>query len=553
MCPCPQLNSLTPHPLIPLTNTTIRRRMEVTTAPPSPPYQVFERRKSDRSDPAVRVPLEIFSNILVELSLSFWDEEGPKTWKYHPVPWLAVTHVCQRWRQIAVHHPHLSCHIKAFLVDNHAYAKNFVDQEYKTWLITVVLGRSKELPLTIEVHGQPAARSILSERDVLKPILENIHRVKTLTFPYSHAFYALYLDFFQSHFSGLEHLAIGFVTPIKHDIQPVFASSQLPNLRSFDVRGLPLTSLSGLFRPSLRHVDLIHFQFTNDPTLFSTLGNYLENTPSLESLNLNMTNFDPPPPGTQSVAVTTRVELPNLQCLWFSCNVPNTLEFFDHVAIPTQTQLDLRLLPVPPLEFEIQTAKTFVTPILQTSVRHFKHPLTTIELYLTLYPMQNDGADAVVLESNTGFRVDIAVSDASNFQLTEILCVALPLSGLRHLRLGDLELTSVIDIIRLFGPFKEVEELKVDGSQVPLVVQALAESCSSEDSVLFPKLRHLELWDDYEFSVLGRDELNAIRCWLGRRLEAGYKILALTFVNSTTLTEQDVEALESVVDEVIAR
>lgn len=364
--------------------------MEDTTTTPYPQFQALERRETDGKIPALfRIPPEIFSKIFLEVSSLFWDEEGPKTWQYHPVPWLEVTHICHRWRQIAVNDPNLWCRVKVLLVDDHPYVANFADQEHKTWIIEEVFRRSKELPLTVEVHGLPAARSTFPERDILKPILENIHRVKELTFPYSHAFRALYADFFESHFAGLEHLMIGFVEPIYEHISPVFASDQLPLLRTVDVRGLPITSLSGLFRPSVRRFALIHFEFTHDPLLYATLREYLENTASLEDLNLSMTTFDPPTPDIQPVPVTTRVELPNLQCLWFSCNMPSALEFFDHVTFPSQTMLDLRLIHVRPVALDLEDAKTFVSRISQHLVRDTKNPLTTIELY----PIQGDEAE----------------------------------------------------------------------------------------------------------------------------------------------------------------
>ncbi|KAI0041445.1 hypothetical protein FA95DRAFT_1477606, partial [Auriscalpium vulgare] len=59
--------------------------------------------------PVGRLPTELLRIIFAFSSETdrAWTEEGPTT----KIGWLTVTHVCQRWRYVALEHPGLWTHI----------------------------------------------------------------------------------------------------------------------------------------------------------------------------------------------------------------------------------------------------------------------------------------------------------------------------------------------------------------------------------------------------------------------------------------------------------
>ncbi|KAI0038839.1 hypothetical protein FA95DRAFT_1613060 [Auriscalpium vulgare] len=140
------------------------------------------------SRPVSRLPPEIFTHIFAyraELDISD-----------RPVPlnnsWIAVTHVCQHWRNIAVGCPSLWTNVTA--------------QFGVSWFETMI-ARSNKMPLSVSVlPGSDTKHQLLR-----KPLLDNLPQIRQLSFsslcdsPDQLEFYA---DLFRRHAPDLKHLSV---------------------------------------------------------------------------------------------------------------------------------------------------------------------------------------------------------------------------------------------------------------------------------------------------------------------------------------------------------
>ncbi|KAI0065776.1 hypothetical protein BV25DRAFT_1593602 [Artomyces pyxidatus] len=90
------------------------------------------RRQKNARAPALRLPVEIVLNIFSVFPAS---PLSPHVLYSRPPPWLAVTHVCQRWREISLSSPSLWTHIIT---------------ETRHWAGEMLI-RSKNLPIVLQI------------------------------------------------------------------------------------------------------------------------------------------------------------------------------------------------------------------------------------------------------------------------------------------------------------------------------------------------------------------------------------------------------------------
>ncbi|KAI0046005.1 hypothetical protein FA95DRAFT_1560602 [Auriscalpium vulgare] len=271
--------------------------------------------------PAIRLPPEVLTIIFTYLSSAF--EAGSHVWEDDDSPvdlrWLAITHVCRRWRQIALEYPLLW---------------TYIDFSYGRECLETFLSRAKRAPLSI-VSGKPLTAN---ER---RFIAQNIGRTRALTVKSSSDVFTtlnepatLLEDFELMLFSSAAQLPgdlFGRSAPALRHLQLV-TPCLLPWKSSL------LTELTSL---SLRRDDNEFFGFTPLHEVLNALGRMH----ALEKLDLDL-EMAPEDPLRHEASDSRRiVSLTSLRRLDLFTDLSVARIFYAHIALPSQVVVRCKLNP----------------------------------------------------------------------------------------------------------------------------------------------------------------------------------------------------------------
>ena len=261
--------------------------------------------------PTARLPNEIMTTIfrlVVDQSI----HDNPK----HPYGWIIITHVCQRWREIAIGTAGLWAHVAIGVDDPNPSADS---------LINTVISRSKGAPLTFRMEGlhsfRSGARYIEEEKYELSKLFfeSSIYsRIHDCTIEGRD----LVEQFTQLEFSPNSILSALTLNanadtdwqrpagPDDVDEDATFGDPfPFPSLITLSLTGTPASILKNTNCPNLRVLSL---QFLRAPLSATTYLNLLCDTPLLEELLLSLTLCSD---NTEKGAEVRRVALPRLRSL----------------------------------------------------------------------------------------------------------------------------------------------------------------------------------------------------------------------------------------------
>ena len=287
------------------------------------------RRKKNKRALISRLPVEILIQVFSYYSAS---DRHPHVRFRTPPPWLAVTHVCQRWRQAALSSPILWVDI---ITTNYRWAEEMLE-------------RSRDVPIHITVDD---AGSVQTPSDVraARLLFSKIHRAQSLVMTCADTILACMPILFEAEAAPLlEELTITNFHPSSAlDLveRPLF-SGKTPCLQFLSLHHCRVPWSSPFFRCDLVYLSLSHIPRDHRPHLQQLLD-VLKSLTRLECLQLDeaLPNHISSP--TESESLTSLLSVERL--------VLYRLRFFSLCAKSAFDILDLtaRLLVPPSALFQL--------------------------------------------------------------------------------------------------------------------------------------------------------------------------------------------------------
>ncbi|KAA1470254.1 hypothetical protein DENSPDRAFT_836009 [Dentipellis sp. KUC8613] len=398
------------------------------------------------ASPAACLPGDILIYIFNLLRGEAWHLEA---W----MAWILVTHVCRRWRFIAIESAGLW---DSVIFGSRRSWKPFVD-------------RSQQAPLQVTL-------GIFRSADVqaARPVLQNLHRIKSLNLQGAQIFEVLRLPCLSSQAPLLEVLELssqGYKRPHgkKHTkiedgiLSSLFAGS-LSHLSRLELQKIPIRADSQLFSKSLTFLAL---KGCNDENLkvqmpLAGLIQVLHRLPVLEHLFLEEIFADPISSGMieKSLVNIPVVHLASLDNICSFTEYPFVQKaLMSRLSAPKLTMLGLGS----GVKSREELAHSFVPPL--ASWTDDPNSFLTMDIleypkYLAIY-----GGPTHALDEAMDFQKSGPFSVASNFeeplphlpQAVIDLCLQMPLHLVRSLQL--FYATSPIDWAPVFVRMDSVEEI----------------------------------------------------------------------------------------------
>ncbi|KAI0047350.1 hypothetical protein FA95DRAFT_1606148 [Auriscalpium vulgare] len=263
-------------------------------------YLLSLRRQKNARALIACLPVEILAHIFSFIAAS---PSSPHTHVSTPPPWLAVTHVCQRWRHAALTFPRLW---STPLTSNRAWTRE-------------MLLRSRSAPIHIIANRDLSTPEVYPKPEALSMALAHVNRAVRIELHTNNVHKSI-KPLAQQDTPLLESLAIE-ERKLRYNLlsEAVLLDWNAPKLSDLIVRRINLVWPCRLIQPNLVHLELAHFRFRHFPTM-QELRSALRPLVRLETLILD--NALPMQPSDSSVvsigaaaAGTQRIFLPALKRL----------------------------------------------------------------------------------------------------------------------------------------------------------------------------------------------------------------------------------------------
>ncbi|KAI0766630.1 hypothetical protein BD413DRAFT_615043 [Trametes elegans] len=500
--------------------------------------------------PSSRLPPEILSEIFTLVAVDHFQSMRKMHYgSFRAYKWIALTHVCRAWRNIALNTPRL-------------WSRIIVTQSD---MALEVLSRSRKAPLHVSatVNAPDDPRAAVLDAIVKEPSrLEELH--VTAPARMVHAWSSKWTQ----PADNLEKLSLD--SDLKaFDHSSLFASSSLcpqlfsghaPSLRHLDVQRIAIDWNHPLFCETLRSLT-IHANYDITPKLgvFTQLLDALVNMKQLERLQLNEAIPRLAEEGTHSPEVQRTVMLPNLQLIDLFSDGTECAQLLRHLSLPPTVKMivngrtergaaDLvrvysdHLSRAEPLE-TVRLAPRFSSQIhvqgwrsyVESGLAHQKVPEADAELCLDAYP-NSRSLQALVREStflSRIFRFEIQTT----FRNWDWPALLSRMPEIRMLSVtGQPELTLFTTLLRLRSDADDFDEPADPAAALParhlhtLELNGVRFGCAHSDheSLLFERLVALLI----------------LRC------NYGAPILRLVLRGCVNASEEDVARLRELVPDV---
>ncbi|KAL0573571.1 hypothetical protein V5O48_008385 [Marasmius crinis-equi] len=234
-------------------------------------------RLSNDAAPISRLPHELLSSILLMA-------RGEQKSRLKSLQ-VSASHVCGRWRTVAIGTPLLWADIRVLVTFKHATILDAKLDRLDTYLKR---SNNRKLDLRMEVNGHIQLEPFLSS------LSRHIHRCRRLVFAisnYPSPAHALLSHLSQAEAPVLEHLSIHFPCSRLYAYPKTQFDAILPNILQ---EGAPLlqflrvTGTAGHLQPPLSRVTTLHLDGSEMNDLsFRQFRDLLQNTTCLENLSLN--------------------------------------------------------------------------------------------------------------------------------------------------------------------------------------------------------------------------------------------------------------------------
>jgi hypothetical protein len=262
-----------------------------------------------------RLPVEILIHVFSYCPAS---DLYPHVRHRPPPPWLAVTHVCRRWRNAALSCPFLWVEI---------ISTNF------NWAVAM-LERSKDLPVHVSVDDGGSSQ-MPCEVKTARLLFSKIHRMQSLAMTCSHAILTCVPALFEAEAAPLlQELIITNFHPshfMDLIVRPLF-SGKTPSLQFLSLYRCRVLWSSPLLQCDLVYLSISHVPPDYRPHLCQALT-VLKRLTRLECLQLDEAlpvHINSPNESTYSILSTERLPLTHLR--FFSLCSRSALDILDFAA-----------------------------------------------------------------------------------------------------------------------------------------------------------------------------------------------------------------------------
>jgi len=288
-------------------------------------YERIRARKLDRNDlaPISKIPVELLSSIfsLVQRKCRHDSREG--------LGWVVVTHICQRWRNIALDNPTLWV---------------YVPSHRPKW-IPEMTKRSKSATLKIKLNARSFTPSRFSTLRTF--LVAHLPRVRSITvyqpLPPDRLIRKLFQDIPAHSAQCLEHLNLRYFLDYPHTFNPMLFLEKVlidpPCLKKLKICGT--VDWSSKILTSLTHLSLYYGGLMSTPT-HSEFLDALARMPALRILHL----YDVPLPAPTeelSSKVLNIVHLSQLQSILLSGSASTICNILRYISLSEGIRIQLTL------------------------------------------------------------------------------------------------------------------------------------------------------------------------------------------------------------------
>ncbi|KAK7691016.1 hypothetical protein QCA50_006119 [Cerrena zonata] len=250
--------------------------------------------------------------------------------KYTWIPW--ITHICSRWRDIALQSPTLWRYI---IVNRYNY-------------LEMMLRRSQEVPISVYSPTQINDNDITLRRKIGYLLTPHLHRIQSVEIISADPYYELHEATLPGLLPSVQSITVWMLDAPRDDddmCHAVLFNGWLgENHNSLQHLSLSYPSLAGLqlaARPSLRSLNLNVLQESLDMPYLLRL---LKETPVLESLALiDAIPYLPEDDVTELMEPKEIVTLPSLRSLHIRSPVCIVTNFLRHISYPAITSMEVHL------------------------------------------------------------------------------------------------------------------------------------------------------------------------------------------------------------------
>ncbi|EAU82734.2 hypothetical protein CC1G_10639 [Coprinopsis cinerea okayama7 len=544
--------------------------------------------------PISRLPTEILCNIFMlvrhRAEHSRKQERDPfGYWRKHKKlkAWTVITHVCHRWRNIALDCPAL------WSTWSHAWGPSWFE---------AVVDRSRDALITLELDfqwfstigkcishsgdtGSAAMRTIMF---VLERAFQRQYRFERVALRGRAAYLKTLLSQMANSTAYLTYLAVWHPpSPWEHSdviVPSDFPIERAPLLKTLTLVGYPpgywdapdvfnqLTDLK---------VDLRHSRHL--PILLDNMLKTLSGIPGLTKLDLTF------PTNSQTLSknkTQSPIELRNLKSLRISANCTATGRILGHLRLPASLELKLEAYRTDEASLSVLCAALtdswFSCPLPQPSSSRsaFQFPVQYLRLRTPRLPdnpfiyssdssEDEDEATGIYVHNvpaNPGepqFHITITAVSRERWNIAFIhrLLSALPLHDLQTLHVSDRESRkrATWDWLASHPQISQIEELIIDKAKrqvapFKLLKEGLSASAGDGSGARaqphFPQLQTLQI-HDIEFDDLGSNtiSLRLLKKALSVRNTVGKRIKKLVIEDCSEIYPSDAEGLKLLVDE----
>ncbi|KAH9857359.1 hypothetical protein C2E23DRAFT_807655 [Lenzites betulinus] len=433
----------------------------------------------------------------------------------HPYGWIALTHVCRAWREIALNTPRLWSRIVL----------------KRPEMATEALARSKKAPLSflVQLTNPPE-----SQVDVLEKVIQESERLVQLQISSQSRLVYWLSSKWELAAPFLEDITITTdLTQLGNDsdipslpLSPKFFSGKTPSLRRLKLCMVPFDWTHPFFCSTLRTLDIqAPYDLRSNPAEFSQLLLAFERMPLLESVNLHEGIPHLPEGLAQLPAEAARsVVLPNLRSLEVVSNTQDAANFLRHLAFPSSAQFFVCGLTPVGAESLIQVFSDRLSGGPPRRTMRIEQPYPSqieVDVWNGCVELGAlDQADRPRPDAQLAMEVSLSGPQSHTLQTLAVNTAFLP-----ELHRLDMDLiTSGWDYKTLFRRLPALQVLSLSGPIESNFFDAFATLASSEDTdadanaPLLPSLHTIELHGARVGGLQARDGLLDLliqRCHLG--------------------------------------
>ncbi|GBE86683.1 hypothetical protein SCP_0905630 [Sparassis crispa] len=433
--------------------------------------------------PICRLPLETLAAIFLEI-LAEAEEEQNRLHPYYSskraYSWIKVSHVCRRWRSVALECPRFWSHI---VLTSPKCVKE-------------LLSRSRGAMLS--VMADVSTGDVRGKTDALTLLFENFSRIQQLRLIIPQSSLQNIMELMTGPAPVLHTFIITQAGPHTHHLPetryPAFLyHDETRRLQHFEIRGHIATGWSlPMFPHSLRHLHLSRGDVV-PPSPMSDVLKILETTPLLETLKLERV--------VSGVLETGQViDLPHLRSMRLVAGCKHSAFLLNHLSFPQDVTISLKSetysrpgdVAVVASAIAAKISGSDQLRTLSIGPQHSDDSLT-IRVCDTLRSLESF---EVSLGNGVG-RLDLTF----NLRLAEAadvigtFCKHCPLVQVQNLSLlsTDLAMASQTLWVKAFGKLENVSLLQVGGELAQHLPLALGIREEDGNVIVFPKLQELQL------------------------------------------------------------